>query len=74
MITGNVIVGHFSIAFFKRVFFNAVMENKRKIRLQQFMTVNAELMRTMLDMLEGNIETGYYFDLSKVKFKDRYEN
>ena len=52
---------------FKRVFFNAVMENKRKIRLQQFMTVNAELMRTMLDMLEGNIETGYYFDLSKVK-------
>ena len=59
---------------FKRVFFNAVMENKRKIRLQQFMTINAELMRTMLDMLEGNIETGYYFDLSKVKFKDRYEN
>lgn len=59
---------------FKRVFFNAVMENKRKIRLQQFMTVNAELMRTMLDMLEGNIETGYYFDLSKVKIKDRYEN
>ena len=50
------------------------MENKRKIRLQQFMTVNAELMRTMLDMLEGNIETGYYFDLSKVKIKDRYEN
>ena len=59
---------------FKRVFFNAVMETKRKIRLQQFMTINAELMRTMLDMLEGNIETGYYFDLSKVKFKDRYEN
>ena len=59
---------------FKRVFFNAVMENKRKIRLQQFMTINAELMRTMLDMLEGNIETGYYFDLSKVKIKDRYEN
>lgn len=59
---------------FKRVFFKAVMENKRKIRLQQFMTVNAELMRTMLDMLEGNIETGYYFDLSKVKIKDRYEN
>ena len=59
---------------FKRIFFNAVMENKRKIRLQQFMTINAELMRTMLDMLEGNIETGYYFDLSKVKFKDRYEN
>ena len=28
----------------------------------------------MLDMLEGNIETGYYFDLSKVKIKDRYEN
>lgn len=52
---------------FKRVFFNAVMENKRKIRLQQFMTVNAELMRTMLDILEGNIKTGYYFDLSKVK-------
>lgn len=59
---------------FKRVFFNAVMENKRKIRLQQFMTINAELMRTMLDMMEGNIETGYYFDLSKVKIKDRYEN
>lgn len=59
---------------FKRVFFNAAMENKRKIRLQQFMTVNAELMRTMLDMLEGDIKTGYYFDLSKVKFKDRYEN
>ena len=59
---------------FKRVFFNAVMENKRKIRLQQFMTVNAELMRTMLDMLEGNIKTGYYFDLSKVKFKDGNEN
>lgn len=54
---------------FKRVFFNAVMENKRKIILQQFMTVNAELMRTMLDMLEGNIESGYYFDLSKVKHK-----
>ena len=59
---------------FKRVFFNAVMENKRKIRLQQFMTVNAELMRTMLDILEGNIKTGYYFDLSKVKFKDGHEN
>ena len=59
---------------FKRVFFNAVMENKRKIRLQQFMTINAELMRTMLDMLEGNIKTGFYFDLSKVKIKDRYEN
>ena len=59
---------------FKRVFFNAVMENKRKIQLQRFMTINAELMRTMLDMLEGNIETGYYFDLSKVKIKDRYEN
>ena len=59
---------------FKRVFFNAVMENKRKIRLQQFMTINAELMRTMLDMLEGNIKTGFYFDLSKGKIKDRYEN
>lgn len=59
---------------FKRVFLNAVMENKRKIKLQQFMTINAELMRTMLDMLEGNIETGYYFDLSKVKFKDGHEN
>ena len=59
---------------FKRVFFNAVMETKRKIRLQQFMTINAELMRTMLDMLEGNIKTGFYFDLSKAKFKDRYEN
>ena len=59
---------------FKRVFFNAVMETKRKIRLQQFMTINAELIRTMLDMLAGNIKTGFYFDLSKVKFKDRYEN
>ena len=54
---------------YKRVFADAVMESKHRMRLQQFMIVNAYLMRAILDLLEGDSETGYYFDLSKVKHK-----
>lgn len=53
----------------KRVFMDAVMEGKHWMRLQQFMIVNAYLMRAILDLLERDGETGYYFDLSKVKQK-----
>lgn len=52
---------------YKRVFMDAVMEGKHRMRLQQFMTMNAYLMRAILYLLEGDSETGYYFDLSKVK-------
>lgn len=52
---------------YKRVFMDAVMEDKHWMRLQQFMIMNAYLMRAILDLLEGDSETGYYFDLSKVK-------
>lgn len=54
---------------YKRVFADAVMESKHRMRLQQFMIVNAYLMRAILDLLEGDSETGYYFDFSKVKHK-----
>lgn len=51
---------------YKRLFWMTSMRGKHRMFLRQVVAMNAAVLRLMLDLLEGDFENGFYFNLSKL--------